>query len=74
MEAGTNSASSRVPTRAMKVYKGYAIKVEAVGDKWRCTVAPTRNDLPRLWRVFYRDTANSALADAKQRIDEALTL
>jgi hypothetical protein len=59
--------------KQMAHYRGYTIKIEAVRNKWRCSVSPMRSDLPILWHYYqYYDTFDAAHVDAARRIDEAL--
>ena len=59
----------------MIIYRGYSVTVERTHRRWRCIVSPTNCDLPILRRQSLDfDNEAEAVADAKRRVDELLTL
>jgi len=66
---------SQPPQREAE-YRGYKIKMERRDLCWSVRVSPTRPDLPIIARYSFRTITQSeraAIAQAKQRVDRALS-
>ncbi len=59
---------------ARLIYRGYALEVRPASVGWRVAVYPKGADLPILqYNEIFSSDQHRALADAKKRIDGALT-